>query len=178
MILTRTFTTVTFNPPVAGPWFLNAGEWQETALSQDVEITADGPIMIGQFLRSSNAGECNDEGDPAFMLQVPIEQFRHDYVFLSPDTYASDFVDIIAPLGANVILDGIPVTLSTVEVGSSGHSATSLYLDPGVHTIDSDQRVGVMVYGYGGPPGGSPSTQNVSYGYPAGLDLTIINPVE
>ena len=171
-------TTVTFNPAVAGPWTLNAGEWQETAISQDVEISATGPILVGQFLRSSNGSECQDEGDPAFMLQVPTEQFRRDYVFLSPNTYEHDYVDIIAPLGASVTLDGNPVTLSTAGVGASGLSVTSLTLQDGVHTIDSDMEVGVMVYGYGGPPGGNPSTQNVSYGYPAGLDLSVINPVE
>jgi hypothetical protein len=171
-------TTVTFNPAVAGPWTLNAGEWQEIALSESVEITATGPILVGQFLRSSNGGECNSEGDPAFMLQVPIEQYRLDYVFLSPDTYQHDYVDIVAPLGATVELDGSPVNLSTSPVGSSGLTVTSMALDDGIHTIEASAEVGVMVYGYGGPPDGTSSVQNVSYGYPAGLDLTAINPVE
>ena len=32
-------------------------------------------------------------GDPAFILAVPVEQFRNDFVFLAPDKYAFDRVD-------------------------------------------------------------------------------------
>ena len=43
--------------------------------------------------------------------------------------------------------------------------------------IDASHPVGIMVYGFGGP---YPETEtlNVSYGYPGGLDLNPINPIE
>jgi hypothetical protein len=170
-------TTVTFNPAVAGPWTLNAGQWRETTITQSVEITANNPLLVGQFLRSSNGSECQNEGDPSFILQVPAAQFRPDYVFLTPTTYDTDYFDIVAPLGATVRLDGALLTLSSTAIGASGHSLTSFVLSDGPHAILANQPVGIIVYGYGGPGTIHPSTQNVSYGYAGGLDLKPINPI-
>jgi hypothetical protein len=171
-------TTVTFDPPVAGPWTLNAGEWMETTITQSVEINADKPMLVGQFIRSSNSGECSDEGDPAFMLQVPVDQFRQEYGFLTPPTYDTDYVDIMAPLGASVFLDGAAVALDATPIGNTTFTLTSIVLQDGPHQLTADVPVGAMVYGYGGPSPEHSDTQNVSYGYPAGLNLIPINPVE
>ena len=103
---------------------------------------------------------------------------RPDYVFLTPTTYDTDYVAITAPLGSTVSLDGNPVTLSAAGIGSSGYSLTTLVLQDGVHVIEASDPIGVMVYAYGGPDPPNGSTRNVSYGYPAGLDLKAINPVE
>ncbi|MFH2008157.1 MAG: MopE-related protein [bacterium] len=170
-------TTVTFNPPVAGPWNLMAGQWQETTIDDPVEITATNPVLVGQFIRSSGGGACSDEGDPAFMLQVPVDQYRPDYVFLTPTTYDTDFMDIMAPVGTSVWLDNNPLTLSNTPIGGSGYSLSSFVIADGVHVLEASNNIGVMVYAYGGP-GGQGVSQNVSYGYPAGLDLEAINPVE
>ncbi|MDY0004106.1 MAG: MopE-related protein, partial [Polyangia bacterium] len=171
-------TVVTFSPAVAGPWTLNAGQWQETSISQSVEISATHPVLVGQFMRSSNDSECSHEGDPAFMLQVPVAQFRPDYVFLTPTTYDRDFAAIVAPPSAQVSLDGAPVSLSSALIGASGYSLTNISLADGPHVIDANVPIGVMVYAYGGPDPPNSSTRNVSYAYPAGLDLEAINPVE
>jgi hypothetical protein len=171
-------TTVTFDPPVAGPWTLNAGQWMETTINDSVEIHATSPVLVGQFLRGSGGDACGHEGDPAMMLQVPVAQFRRDYVFLTPSTYDTDFVDILAPLGSVVWLDGSQVALSNTTIGQSGYTLTSLVLADGAHTIDSAEPIGIMVYGYGGPQSLGSGVQNVSYGYVGGLNLTAINPVE
>ncbi len=171
-------TTVTFLPAVAAPTTLNAGESMEVTIDQSVEITADNPVMVGQFLRSSNDSECSDEGDPAFILQVPVDQYRTEYGFLTPPTYDTDYVDIIAPPGASVFLDSNPVTLDSGSIGGTMHTLTSLVVADGAHRLESTEPVGVVVYGYGGPSPEHSDTQNVSYGYPAGLDLDAINPIE
>lgn len=171
-------TEVTLVPPVAGPFSLNGGEWVEFSTSQSVEITSTNPILVGQFLRSSGGSECADEGDPAFVLQVPVEQFRCSYVFLTPDTYDTDFINIVAPVGAEVILDGEFLDLSTEPVGTGLFTVTSVELEDGPHVLESDDLVGVIVYGYGGPGNMSGNVQNVSYAYPAGLSLQEINIVE
>jgi hypothetical protein len=169
-------TVVTFDPPTVGPWSLNAGQWMEATISGSTEITATKPVLVGQFLRSSNSSECANEGDPAFMLQVPVDQFRLDYIFLTPPTYQTDYVDIVAPVGAIVTLDGTPVPLDATPIGVTGFTLTSIVVQDGAHTLTANQPVGVMVYGFGGPDG--TGTVNVSYGYPAGLNLKPINPVE
>lgn len=171
-------TTVTFDPPVAGPWTLQAGEWMETTITGPVEITGSEAILVGQFIRSSNATECMNEADPAFILQVPVDQYRRDYIFLTPPTYNTDYVDILAPVGATVTLDGVAVALDPNPIGATNLTLTSQVIEDGPHVIEASDPVGVVVYGYGGPSPENSTTQNVSYGYPAGLDLTPINPVE
>lgn len=171
-------TTVTLDPPVDGPFTLAAGEWVETTILDSVQISANNPIMVGQYIRSSNGSECDDEGDPAFILQVPVEQFRCEYVFLTPETYDTDYVSIVATPGTYVEMDGQQVTLSTTLVGNSGYTVTSQVVQDGPHVIIADDMIGVIVYGYGGPGSIHSDTQNVSYGYPAGLSMKPINPVE
>jgi hypothetical protein len=170
--------TVTLDPPVAGPFNLNAGQWQEFTINQSVEIKSTQPLMVGQFMRSSNAGECDDEGDPAFIMQIPVEQYRQDYVFLTPPTYDTDRVDVVAPVGAVVTLDGATLALNPAGIGATGYSVTSTVVADGQHVVIANQPVGVIVYGYGGPGSVHEMTQNVSYGYAAGMNLVPINPVE
>ena len=49
---------------------------------------------------------CEPIGDPAFILGVPIEQFRSSYVFLIPNQYLQDYVNVITPVGTQLIVDG------------------------------------------------------------------------
>ena len=171
-------TTVTMEPPVAGPWQLNAGEWVEVALADSAIVSATQPVMVGQFLRSSGNKECAQEGDPAFIVQVPVDQFRRDYLFLVPPTYNTDYAAIIAPPSATVVIDGTTVALEQTTVAESELSITTIELTDGAHFVSSNADVGIVVYGYGGPDTEGEEVVNVSYGYPAGLDLREINPIE
>lgn len=173
-------TVISVEPAVAGPYTLNAGEWAEFGILEHTVISSDQPFYVGQFIRSSNSSECSSEADPAFILQVPVAQFRLDYVFLTPETYTTDYVAIIAAPDAAVFLDGQPVTLTPTPIGTSGYSVTDVVVAvDGPHVVEANSKVGVIVYGYGGPDGADPNgVVNVSYGYPAGLDLVAINPVE
>jgi hypothetical protein len=111
-----------------------------------------------------SGGYCEPIGDPSMMLAVPEEQFLDSYVFLAPDAYLRDYINIIAPLDANtVMLDGKQIPLSQfVPVSSSGFGVYRTEISDGIHTLTSDKKVGVMVYGY---------DNDVSYGYPGGMGL-------
>lgn len=153
---------------------LNAGEWvdfQARETTDDFEIVAKKSVMVGQFLTSQQAQQIEDGmGDPSFLLVVPEEQFRTEYVFLAPDKYARDYVTIIAPEDATVTLDDVEVapTFWGHAIGSSSSRPARFQIADGVHTVRSDRPVGVYVYGV---------DNYVSYGYPAGLDLEPINPI-
>jgi len=166
-------TQITTVPPQAVIPVLNSGEWFEFESAQDFEILATKPIMVGQFLAAEQAPEPNvngipqpgdaGTGDPAFMLGVPFEQYRKDYVFLAPDQYAFDYVNIVAPTGAQVFLDGQELDVVDFEpIGTGVFSAIRLLIEDGAHSVNSDEKIGIIVYGY---------DQYVSYGYPGGLDL-------
>jgi hypothetical protein len=108
-------------------------------------------------------GVCEPIGDPAMILAVPTEQFRKEFVFLTPDSYLEDYANVVAPTGTTVRLDGSPLAAGGfTPVGSSGYSVQRVRLSDGVHVLSADQPVGLTVYGY---------DDDVSYGYPGGLGL-------
>jgi hypothetical protein len=80
--------------------------------SQDMEINTDQPVAVLQVIASQEAvGIPNvyPGGDPAIIAVPPVEQYRPDYVFLTPQYYAFDFLTIIAPYTADILLDEAPL---------------------------------------------------------------------
>jgi hypothetical protein len=194
------FTVVTTTLPSPDDRIM-LGERESVILraSQDFIMESDKPIAVLQALPSQEAVGIQSEypgGDPAIIAVPPTEQYRNDYVFLTPDLYAFDFVVISAPRRANVLLDGAPLDPRTCST-SPADGIERLPSDPppnevihrcqfsfpdvvglpnvrvedgiqndGVHTIQSDMPVGIVVYGF---------DSFVSYAYAGGLDLDIIN---
>jgi len=113
-------------------------------------------------------GSCAPIGDPGMMLAVPKEQFMESYVFLTPDAYVQDYLNVIAPLNAGkVVLDNNQIPPGNfVPVGASGFGVFRTKLNDGVHNIWSDAKIGIIVYGY---------DDDVSYGYPGGMGLLELN---
>lgn len=158
---------------------LDAGQWYEFGSREHFEIISDKPILVGQFLASEHAPNPNwrarlepgdaGTGDPAFILAVPESQYREDFVFLAPDKYEYDFVSIIAPTGAQVFFDDLPVDdLIWEPVGLGEEWKVARFpIGDGVHFIRADLPLSVIVYGY---------DQYVSYGYPGGLNLDVVDP--
>ena len=102
-------------------------------------------------------------GDPAYLIGVPIEQYRTQYSFLVPFHYAEDYVSIVAPIGTTVVLDGrtVPQTEFT-PFGDGAYAVSYQQIEDGSHTLTASEPIGLFSYGF---------DQYVSYGYPAGLDL-------
>jgi hypothetical protein len=104
-------------------------------------------------------------GDPSLSIAVPAEQYRKEYLFTAPTTYAINFASVVAPLGASITLDGEVVDTSAMTaIGASDHGVVHVVLSPesAVHTLSADVEVGLSVYGYGA---------YTSYMYPGGGDL-------
>ncbi|MBX7195850.1 MAG: IgGFc-binding protein [Sandaracinaceae bacterium] len=79
---------------------------------QDMEITTDQPVAVLQVIASQEAvgiPNAYPGGDPAIIAVPPVEQYRPDYVFLTPQYYAFDFVTIVAPYTAEILLDEMPL---------------------------------------------------------------------
>ena len=71
-------------------------------------LASDGPIMLASVSPSQEAAGIprgNPGGDPSSVVVPPIEQFRRNYVFLTPDKYRFDFVRIIAEPEAVIVFD-------------------------------------------------------------------------
>jgi hypothetical protein len=105
---------------------------------------------------------CAPIGDPSLILLPPVEQFRDDYVFLAPNKYAFDYINIVAPAGATVTLDGQAVAPATWVTLNADWKVARMQVADGVHRLTATAPVGVIAYGY---------DKDVSYGYAAGLNL-------
>ncbi len=165
-------TTVTTYPPQGNIPILNRGDWYEFESRYHFEVLADKPILLGQYLAAEQAPDPNvngrvgegdaGTGDPAFMLSVPVEQYRTDYVFLAPPKYAYDHVSIIAPVDAVVAYDGDELNSFYFDPITPEYHVARIQIEDGVHSVYADKPIAITVYGY---------DQYVSYGYPGGLDL-------
>ncbi len=87
---------------------LLSGQQRTLRAFREFEAHADGPLAVatvtgGQATTGIPPGPIPG-GDPSFIMIPPIRQWRQNYVFLTPDRYAFDFVTIIARRAAHVTL--------------------------------------------------------------------------
>jgi hypothetical protein len=166
----REKTTVTFDPPISDPVDLDPKDapLELRYVRESVHITATAPLIVAHYLHGTDANaDPSVSGDPGQSLAVPVEQFRDQYVFLAPENYAQNFVDVFAEVGAEITLDGqlVPAGAFT-PIGQSGYAVARVELTPtSVHKATSSSRFGISVYGYG---------DWTSYIYPGGLNLGTI----
>jgi hypothetical protein len=122
------------------------------------------PISCAKNADCPNISQPEDAkiGDPAMLNGVAVDQYLKEYVFLVPDKYTENYVNIIAPTGAVVTLDGVKVAANSFTTFAPNWQVARLEVKLGVHTLNSDQKVGLLVYGW---------ADYVSYGYPGGAAL-------
>ena len=165
---------------------IGRGEVVEFTETRDFVLTASQPVSMSQFMvgslypgeptcyqtsfgtlvRSGCAIDSNAScgqsaiGDPAFLVNVPTDQFLSDYIVLTPSQYQEDYLTIIAPSGATIRLDGTPISAGRSSLG--GWDIIRIPVADGVHRVDADVAFGLYAYGY---------DCDVSYAYPGGLNL-------
>jgi len=167
VIATKDETNVTFSPDqAADTTLMNAGDFVElVTTTAKFKVSADKKIQVAQYMVGQSAGF--GTSDPAMILAVATEQYRTNYLFHAPVGWSANYVDIIAPDGASVDVDGMPVN-GFIPIDGSGFSLAHVNLSnagDGNHEVTSASKVGITVYGvlnYG------------SYWYPGGLDLALI----
>ncbi len=196
--------TTTLGGKLAAFDLAKKGSFTTITTSRDFMLSSDHPVMLGNVTPSQDAAGVPrglPGGDPSFIVIPPIEQYRPDYVFLTPDKYSFDFIRIIAPLDATIVFDGQPLAdvpgcttlpadgLTTTERGSADPPFVVHTCQLSFPVIDPTQPA---------PANLSPGKQNdgvhrvtanapvgvivdgfdsyVSYGYAAGTQLTEIVP--
>jgi IgGFc binding protein len=161
--------------PAGAPDTINAGEVYDLGIvKQSFEITGSHELAVASFqlggtVVDPSAPYDSQRGDPSQSQMTAVEQFRSKYVFLAPDDYDVSIVDVVAPDGASLVLDGQAVTAPSTPI-ASGYSVVRAKLGPGTqgaHVLVSDQPVGIQVMGYG---------MYTSYQYPGGSNLAAIAP--
>jgi hypothetical protein len=171
-------TKVVFDPPVSGRngAIINTGEVLELPdVASSFAILADGKVFVTQYMLGEydtvpdGGTPTPDLGDPSESAAITLTQYRSSYTFLAPQTYTENWIDVLAPVGASVKLDGVAIpAASYTKVGAQpfavAHQLLSSTGSQG-HSIDSATPFGLVVYGYG---------SRTSYMYPGGLDLRVV----
>jgi hypothetical protein len=184
-------THVTTTLPAPDDQFtLGPGEVETIRAEEDFLVEADARVAFGQFQASQQVTGIPNSlpgGDPSYTFVPPLEQWRDEYVFLTPDKYAFDFMTVIAPPDARITYDGgylppecvtselpgetfviykcqlsFPRILDDIDPDSGIRLVEHVDQADGVHTISSDENVGLLVYGF---------DVFVSYAYAGGTDV-------
>jgi hypothetical protein len=157
-------TVLTYDPPGTGPASIGAqGAYVEVDTATSFRVTGDKKLLVAQYMEGQSVG--GGSGDPAMALAVPLGQYRNDYLFHAPTSYETNYVNVLAPTGAAVTLDGSAVAGFTAIAGT-GYGVARVQFPvggTGTHRLTSSLAVGITVYGYG---------QYTSYWYPGGLNLS------
>jgi hypothetical protein len=162
---------IVFQPPISDTTTLGRGEYLEVELREPVRVTGSEPILVAQYLVGQDYGGIGSSGtrgngDPSMALAIPVAQFRSSYVFLAPETYDVSLLNVIAPSGATIVMDGAPLA-GFAPIEGTIMSTASQNIRGGVHRIEGSSPFGILVYGFG---------SYTSYFYPGGLDLRQISP--
>src|SRR5262249_5432744 len=116
---------VTVKTTLPPPWdtfsLAHQGDNVTIHAAADFILNAQQSVLVADFPVSQEAAGIPiagglPGGDPSFLYVPPVEQWRNEYVLLTPDKYAFDFLVITAPFGASVYLDGLPIDAKVCAV--------------------------------------------------------------
>lgn len=184
-------TTITLSDGVSDVLALDAGEFADVATAASFVADGDKPFLVehlmfsqamthgpkddAEFPGGGQSGNCfggadtTHVGDPSITFLAPVDQFRDDYTFLTPETFAWDFLTVVAKQSSwdMIELDGAPLPVGPTPIGGSGYARGSFAIADGPHVIAGNAAFAIEVYGY---------DCHISYAYAGGLNLQAINP--
>jgi hypothetical protein len=142
---------------------LGAGKFFEavrpsSTLVNATQITATRPVLVAQYANSSDF-DAVINSDPFMSLVPGRPHFSPQHHICVPAGFLTSHINVIAPTGVAVLLDGAALG-GFSQIGGSGFSQTTAPVTPGMHSVASAQPVGVNVYGW---------NRYESYGWPSCL---------
>lgn len=162
-------TTLTYSPSVGAQALLaEAGDFIDIGpLNDDFVVRSDQPVIVSQYMIGQNGG--NNTGDPAMLVAPPTQQFAQAFDLHASTDFTFNFMTVVAPDGANVMLDGAQLT-PFKSIGNSGFSVHRTPLPPnldGRYRLEGDAEFSASVYGY---------SENSTYWHSGGQMLKALEP--
>ena len=117
-----THVTTTLQPPWAAFDLTGEGNSATIPSKTDFMLNASQPAMVLQVQSSQDEGGVPrglPGGDPSTLFPSPEEQWRNDYVLLTPDKYVFDYLVVVAPSDAHVYIDALPLDGTNSEITPS-----------------------------------------------------------
>jgi hypothetical protein len=190
-------TTLTYTPQIAGaPTTLKRGQMVEfdTATPFVVKSQDDKhPFALYEYMSGSGWSKLtngNGFGDPDFSVVVPPQQFMTNYVFFTDPTLPETNLVVIREKDQNAAFQYVELDCAGKLGGwqavgnyqwtradlSTGDFKAVGKCSNGRHEMKSAAPFGVAIWGWGTPQTAD-FTANVSYSYPAGMNIQPINTV-
>ncbi len=130
---------------------LKAGEFYEDNSKEDLQVTADKPILVAQYSQGYRNGD--SIGDPAMILISPTQQFLTRYRFATPvNGQWNHFVSVVIPTNAipTLKLNSKKIEESLFrQIGISRYSIGTIEVPYGTHSLTAAQPFGMYSYGFG-----------------------------
>jgi len=188
-------TNLSWQPttPPGAPTTLSQGEVAEFPGTGGFVVSSqdeDHPFYMAQYMTGS-AQYGSNEGDPEWVNIVPVDQYLDYYVFFTDPTYSETSLVVtrrkseIDDTFHDVDLDCFGTLTGWQPLGDLEFTRVDLVTgnfqdvgncSNGRHEMNSDVPFGVTVWGWG-TLGVVPTTHDVSYAYPAGASVQVINEV-
>jgi hypothetical protein len=150
-----TATVTTTLPAPFDSFTLKPGEVKDTWADKDIIVTSTEPVLIGQLQISQGYVDGPLLGDPSLTVFPPVEQYRTEYLFLTPGSWTKNYVVISAVKGTSVTIDGTKTDSGNCVVESAGMLNGSEYearrcpVGEGAHALHGEGPFGIIAYGYG-----------------------------
>ena len=130
---------------------LREGEFFDSTVSSDIQITANKPILVAQFSQGFKNGD--SIGDPMMLLISPTQQFLQQYRFATPiNGYWKHCINVVVPTKgiSSMKLDGEKLDPRLFKtLGISRYSIAYINIPFGSHFIEGDLPFGMYSYGFG-----------------------------
>lgn len=189
-------TTLTWQPstPAGAPTTLQSGEVAEFAAAGPFTVTSQStehPFYMAQYMVGCTLYQTLSEGDAEWVNIIPTGQYLKRYVFFTDPTYPETNLVVVRKRTpdknefADVTLNCAGVLTGWKPIGDYEYTRIDLVTGDfknvgacsnGRQEMTSDAPFAVTVWGWGMNTT-TPSTPAVSYAYPAGAGIAVINEV-
>jgi hypothetical protein len=132
---------------------LQPGEVRTTWTRDNVVVSSDKPVIVGQILVSNQYVAGPYVGDPSLTVFPPVDQYRSDYLILTPGSWTQSWAVVVAEPGVAVTIDDAAptgcITEPAGELAGVTWETRRCPVREGVHRLAGARPFGVVVYGYG-----------------------------
>jgi hypothetical protein len=149
----ETANVTTTLPSPYDKFTLQPGQVVTTWAQADFTVSSDKPVMVAQILISGEYLAGAYTGDPSLTIIPPVEQFRTEYVIMTPGSWSSNYVVITTAATTKTVLDGSATDSCPKESAGTldgvPYETRRCPLKEGVHYLTGDGPFGIVAYGYG-----------------------------